>query len=104
MLCEREMLPRAQNAEEKIGALLDQLPADYVVWHDVKTDGGNIDHLAFRKDGAVFLIETKSHHGNIAQKDGQLCRNGQPLEKKFIGQAHRNVFWLKEFFENAFEG
>ena len=90
---------RGANAEEKIGALLDQFSPDYLVWHDVKTDGSNIDHLAFRKDGAVFLIETKSHHGKITQQDGQLHHNGQPLEKNFIGQMHRNVSWLKEFLK-----
>ena len=98
MLCEGNAA-RGANAEEKIGALLDQLSPDYLVWHGVKTDGGDIDHLAFRKDGAVFLIETKSHHGKITQQDGQLRRDGQPLEKNFIGQAHRNVYWLKEFLK-----
>jgi hypothetical protein len=96
--CERRAAKGA-NAEEKIGALLDQLSPNYVVWHDVNTDGGNIDHVAFRKDGAVFLIETKSHHGKITQQGGQLRRNGQPLEKDFIGQTHKNIFRLKEFLK-----
>jgi Nuclease-related domain len=95
-LCERNAV-RGAKAEEKIGNLLDSLSSECIVLHDVSKGQGNIDHLVFRKDGAVFLIETKSHHGKIAQHDGELRRNGRPLEKNFIAQAHGNVFWLKDF-------
>jgi hypothetical protein len=90
---------KGAKAEEKIGDVLSGLPGECVVLHDVNKEYGNIDHLAFRKDGAIFLIETKSHHGNIAQQNGELCRNGRQLEKNFIGQTHRNVYWLKEFLK-----
>ena len=42
-------------ADGKIRALLDGLPAGCVVLHDVNTGEASIDHLVFRKDGAVFL-------------------------------------------------
>lgn len=90
---------RGAKGEEKIGIILDKLANECVVIHDVNMGRGNIDHLMFRKDGAVFLIETKSHPGNIARQDGQLCRNGRPLEKNFIAQTHGNVFWLKKFLQ-----
>lgn len=90
---------RGAKGEEKIGVILDKLADECVVLHDVNMGRGNLDHLVFRKDGAVFLIETKSHNGNIAQHDGQLRRNGRPLEKNFIAQAHGNIFWLKKFLQ-----
>jgi Nuclease-related domain len=87
---------RGALAEEKIGALLDGLAENYVVRHDVTTSHGNIDHLVFRRDGAVFLIETKSHSGWITRHDNDLRRNGQSLEKDFIRQTLNGVSWLKQ--------
>ncbi len=90
---------RGAKAEEKVGALLDGLAKNYAVRHDVNTGWGNIDHLVFRRDGAVFLIETKSHSGRITKQDGQLRRNGQLLEKDFINQTLNNVSRLKKFLK-----
>jgi len=87
---------RGALAEEKIGTLLDGLAENYAVQHDVSTGHGNIDHLVFRRDGAVFLIETKSHSGWITRQDDELRRNGQSLEKDFIQQTVANVAWLKK--------
>jgi hypothetical protein len=87
---------RGALAEEKIGALLHGLAENYAVQHDVNTGHGNIDHLVFRRDGAVFLIETKSHSGWITRHDDELRRNGQSLEKDFIQQTLDNVAWLKK--------
>jgi hypothetical protein len=90
---------RGAKAEEKVGAMLDGLAKNYAVRHDVNTGWGNIDHLVFRRDGAVFLIETKSHSGRITKQDGQLRQNGQFLEKDFIKQTLDHVSWLKKFLK-----
>jgi hypothetical protein len=90
---------RGAVAEQKVGARLDGLPRNYAVRHDVNTGWDNIDHVVFRRDGAVFLIETKSHSGRITQQDGQLRRNGQLLEKNFIKQTLNHVSWLKQFLK-----
>lgn len=90
---------RGAGAEEKIGAVLDGLPRNYAVRHDVNTGRGNLDHLVFRRDGAVFLIETQSHSGRITRVDGQLRRNGQLLEKNFVKQTLDQVSWLKHFLK-----
>jgi hypothetical protein len=97
-ICEASAVQGAM-AEEKIGVLLERLIGEGVVFQDVNKGAGNIDHLAFRKDGAIFLIETKSHRGKITGQDGQLRRNGRPLEKNFIAQTHQNIFWVKEFLK-----
>jgi hypothetical protein len=88
---------RGAEAEEKIGALLNALPGRYIVLHDVTARYGNIDHLVFRDDGAVFLLETKSHHGTVTAHGDDLRRNGWRFEKNFIKQTHRNLFWLRDF-------
>jgi hypothetical protein len=90
---------RGAVTEEKIGALLDGLAENYTVRHDVNTGRGNIDHLVFRRDGAVFLIETISHSGWITRHDRQLRRNGQPLEEDFLQQTLENISWLKKFLK-----
>jgi hypothetical protein len=90
---------RGTVADETIGALLDGLAENYAVRHGVNTGRGNIDHLVFRRDGAVFLIETKPHSGWITRHDNQLRRNGQPLENDFVQQTLDNLSWLKKFLK-----
>lgn len=90
---------KGAKAEEQIGDILDGLPGEWEWLHDVNKEYGNIDHLGFRKDGAVFLIETKSHDGKITQQEEQLRRNGQLFEKNFITQTHRNVLWVKKIIK-----
>jgi hypothetical protein len=90
---------RGVGTQEKIGGLLDGLAANYAVRHNVNTGRGNIDHLVFRRDGAVFLIQTQSHSGWITRHDSQLRRNGQPLEKDFVQQTRDNISWLKKFLK-----
>lgn len=87
---------RGALVEEQMGTLLDGLAKTYTVQHDVNTGPGKIDHLVFRRDGAVFLIETKSHSGWITRHDDELRRNGQSLEADFIQQTLENVAWLKK--------
>ncbi|WP_084062218.1 nuclease-related domain-containing protein [Desulfofundulus thermosubterraneus] len=44
---------------------------------------GNIDHIMVGPTG-VFVIETKSHFGEITfSPDGNLLLDGKPLEKDF---------------------
>ncbi|HTY88666.1 MAG TPA: nuclease-related domain-containing protein, partial [Candidatus Acidoferrum sp.] len=91
---------RGADAEEKVGAILNRLPArNHLALHDVAAEFGNLDHLVFRADGAVFIIETKSHHGRIAEERGELRQDGHPLEKDFLKQVHRNVYWLSHFLK-----
>ncbi|HUA67563.1 MAG TPA: nuclease-related domain-containing protein [Candidatus Saccharimonadales bacterium] len=85
--------------EENVGTLLDALPENYAVLHDVSTGRGKIDHLVFRQDGAVFLIETRSHAGRIIIQGGQLRWNGQPLEKDFTQQMLDNMSWFEKFLK-----
>jgi hypothetical protein len=91
---------RGAEAEETVGAILNRFSQNHHrVFHDVPKKHGNIDHLVFRADGAIFLIETKSQGGTVTFLNGELHRNGRPFDKDFIKQTLNNVSWLKKFCE-----
>jgi len=83
------------EAEEAVGAILDRLPDNYMVLHDVPGPWGNIDHIVLRKDGAVFVIETKSMRGSVSERNGQLLLNAKPPGKDFIRQTLRNAMQVQ---------
>lgn len=85
---------RGAKAEEKIADILNQLPDDYMVFHDIVSAYGNIDHVVI-KNNSVFLIETKSHRGEVTYNTNGLLINNKPAEKDFISQILRNTYWLK---------
>jgi len=87
---------KGAKAEEIVGNILEQLPQGYAVFHDVKSQYGNIDHVVVNKEGAIFLIETKSHHGTVTSNGNSLFINNKLPEKDFISQALNNTFWLKD--------
>ena len=87
---------RAAEAEETVGAILNHLPAGHQVFHDVPVARGNIDHLVLRRDGAVFVIETKSHRGDVTLEHCELRHDRRPFEKDFIRQTLDDVSWLKK--------
>ena len=98
-LKESKRAGRGAVAEEKVGELLAELGPDFLVLHDVECAYGNIDHLVIASNGAVFMIETKSHHGKVTVQDGELLVNGHKPEKDFIAQSLRNSFWLRNQIE-----
>lgn len=90
---------RGAAAEEKIGELLAELGPNFEVLHDVECEYGNIDHLVIASNGALFMIETKSHRGKVTMQDDMLMVNGRKPEKDFIAQSLRNSFWLRDQIE-----
>lgn len=56
---------RGARAEEHVGQLLDELPAEeWRVIHDASLGHGNVDHILIGPAG-VFTVETKSHPGPV---------------------------------------
>ena len=87
---------RGAEAEEKVGALLADLdPNEYLIYHDIRSPYGNIDHIIIKNTGGVFLIETKSHGGKVKIQKGQVYVNSKRPEKDFIKQILNNTYWLK---------
>ena len=86
---------RGAKAEEQVGEILESLDQEHFkVFHDVVLGYGNIDHIVLRRDGAVFVVETKSHSGKISHDGSNLLRNGRPLEKDFVRQTLGNALTL----------
>jgi hypothetical protein len=87
---------KGAKAEENIGGLLQQLPDDYAVFHDIESPYGNIDHVILNKKDNIFLLETKSYHGEVIHDGNRLLINNKPPEKDFIHQILNNTFWLRD--------
>lgn len=86
---------RGAVAEERVGEILDTLDKDrFQVFHDVVLGYGNMDHIVLRRDGAVFMIETKSQAGKISFDGRKLLRNGSPIEKDILSQTLNNTLSL----------
>lgn len=92
----RRQIARGAHAEKQVFRILRELGNDYAVFNGVAARYGDIDHVVIRRDGAVFLIETKSHHGNVTYDGKRLLLNGHTFEKDFIAQINRNIPWLWE--------
>jgi len=93
---EERKAERGARAEETVGDVLGSLHGQYDVFHDVDTGHGDIDHIVLSQDHGVFVIETKSHFGEVTVRNGELLIDGQPPEKDFIAQVLRNTMWLKQ--------
>jgi hypothetical protein len=93
---------RGAKAEEAVGAILNRLPGNHRVLHDVPKQFGNIDHLVFREDGAIFLIESKSHHGEVTVRNDELRRDGRSFERDLVSQTLSGVSVAEEILGKAF--
>ncbi len=93
---EEKRAVRGAEAEVKVGLLLAGLdPNEYLIYHDIRSPYGNIDHIIIKNTGGVFLIETKSHGGKVKIQKGQVYVNNKRPEKDFIKQILNNTYWLK---------
>jgi hypothetical protein len=87
-------LNRGELGELRVAEALEELrPAGYRVFHDLRRDGFNIDHVVVGPAG-VFAIETKfrSGRGEITFRNGEgLFVGGAPEEKDCLKQARGNA-------------
>ena len=83
--------------EYEVGAELERLPDDYLVFNDVSTqEFGNFDHIVIGPKG-IFAIETKNWTGVIGTNaEGEITRNGKPLWRSHIRMLARKVMMLRE--------
>lgn len=64
------------RGERAVGKALEDLPASFVVIHDLDVGRGNVDHVVIGPTG-VFAIETKEWSGRFAARGGRLLHNGR---------------------------
>ena len=83
--------------EYEVGAELERLPDDYLVFNDINTEEfGYFDHIVVGPKG-IFAIETKNWSGLIGTNAaGELTRNGKPLWRSHIRMLERKVMMLRE--------
>ena len=95
----------AQGAkgEDQIARILEKLPGEWAIFHDIPTGFGDIDHVLISPTKGVFVLETKSHRGRVTlADDGKgLLVNGRAPEKDFVKQCHRNLFWVRDRVQDA---
>jgi hypothetical protein len=90
---------RGAEAEEAVGALLDNLPEGNFIIHDFNSGKGNIDHILIGSKG-IFTLETKSHAGKVSFDGEKLLRNGKPFEKDFLKQAWAQCYLIRGILAN----
>jgi hypothetical protein len=89
---------RGARAEEVVAERLMNLPDDYHAFHDIAFDGFNIDHVVVGP-GGIFLVETKSHSGNVDAKGDTLFLNSAQPPKNFLNQTWSQTYQLRDFLK-----
>lgn len=89
---------RGAYAEEVVAEKLQDLPDGYHAFHDIAFDGFNIDHVVVGS-GGIFLVETKSHSGNVDAKGNTLLLNGAQPPKDFLNQTWSQAYQLRDFLK-----
>lgn len=86
--------------ENDIDKELKSLGSDYIcVTGGLDTGHGNIDKIVIGPTG-VWILEVKSHKGNITFEGESLLRDGKPLEKNFLGQTYAEAMTLQELIKS----
>ncbi|MGB9665977.1 MAG: nuclease-related domain-containing protein [Candidatus Cryosericum sp.] len=88
------------GGEHDVGSVLSELPSEFHVLHGIDFYRGDIDHIVIGPTG-VFVVETKSHGGTVGVRHGQLCRNGQPLDRDYIRQAKLEARYVQDVLDPA---
>ncbi len=86
---------RGEAAEEDVGTLLGELPAEYSVVNDYVSKIGNIDHIVISTKG-ILTVGTKSHRGVVRCEGDLLTLDGKPFEEDFIRQAWAQSYSIRD--------
>ena len=88
---ERMLWRKGAVGENLIAGVLEELPDEFVVIHDVFKRFGNLDHVVIGPTG-VYLLEIKNWRGTIKpDSDGELLINGKRVDKAVIKNMHEAV-------------
>lgn len=92
---------RGGAGEKAIRKILEKLPDNFSVFENVQIGRGrgNIDFVVVCPQG-VFLLEVKSHGGEIYFNGSILTLNGKNFRSKnFLRQVHGEVWALKQYLQ-----
>jgi len=94
-----------RDGERVVGQLLEELRADgAVVFHDINTSKGNIDHIIVSPKG-VFTVETKTWSkrestDRITLRNNNVIINGYRIDNNLINQSKAEASWLLDFLKS----
>jgi hypothetical protein len=83
------------TANDPVAAWLDDLPANYDVYHAVETSEGDLEHLVVSYDRGVFLIESRSAPGRITVQGDRLYLDHQLADPNLVEATMRRASWLR---------
>lgn len=94
---------RGWDSEADIKAGLTKLPDNFSVFRDVQIgdNKGNLDFVVVGPPG-IFILEVKSHSGEVGYNGVALTLNGRPFrDKDFFRQVHGQTWALKNYLKQA---
>ncbi|MFA5031010.1 MAG: nuclease-related domain-containing protein [Patescibacteria group bacterium] len=100
-LSESDKYHRGRKGEGAIWYELQKLNNQYHVYQDavIKGNQWNIDFIVLGPKG-LFVVEVKSHTGNITYANNTLLLNGKPFEKDFLSQIKKQETGLSKFLKS----
>lgn len=94
---------KGARGEERVAAVLAELPGGWHVFHDLGCVPGGIDHVAIGEGGA-FAIETKCWSGEVeADAEGALLVNGKRPSRPPLAQAESSAASLGAYLAEKME-
>ncbi len=93
---------QGKRGEENIWYVLKKLPNEYCVFQDIKMRRGNVDFVVLGPTG-LFVVEVKSHHGEVEFDGQELTNNGKRFEKDFLKQAKGEALQISNFLKNKLQ-
>jgi len=96
--CEEERLKLRKEAlgEAAVSYILESLPDGYVVFNDLRTLSGNVDHVVIGPTG-IFVIDTMNWRGTVTPDgQGELLSNGRPTGRSEVKALLALITSLRE--------
>lgn len=95
---------RGRKGEDTISDDLEVLPNDFHIFINITIPGGygNVDFVVLGPTG-LFIVEVKSHHGEVDFDGQELTNNGKRFEKDFIKQAKGEALQISNFLKNKLQ-
>ena len=81
---------KGAKGEERIAAILQDLPDDCQIFHDYVAGKDHIDHVAVTPSG-IYAIETKFGSGKVTLEDGRILVDGKLPARSPVAQALRET-------------
>lgn len=81
---------KGAKGEERVAAILQDLPDDCQIFHDYVAGKDHIDHVAVTPSG-IYAIETKFWSGKVTLEDGRILVDGKLPARSPVGQALREA-------------